>query len=364
MKNKLHLWGLFAVALVAMASCTKDDSGFVGNGNTYILNYGSYSGSKSTITLFDDAELTTSTDYYESVNGVSMTSNVQNICYADGNIYMTGNNTDAIFYVDANSMEQTVNALADDAIVKPRDAVSYNNTLYVSCWEGDVWSDLSLGSIVKIDLSSFEVTGSIDMPGGPEGLEIVDGKLYVALNYDDSIAVVDLATEAISYIATPTSASYFLKDNDDNLYVSLAYSYYTTVTDEGLGYINTDTDELTVYSLSGVSTSYADIMAANADFSKIYLVASAYVEQEDGTWVSQGSLQVFDVASSTFESTPFVSGATGIQAVATNAETDEVYVLYTNGTTSNGALEVYQADGTLETTLETGISPAHLITID
>lgn len=360
MKNKITLLSLFIAFVLLFASCTKDDEGYKGNGNKYFLNYGSYSGAKSTITLFNSTEKTAFTDYYAEVNAVDLTSNVQNAYYYNGQIYMLGNNNDQIISVDGNTFQQEANGIVDEKLVKPRHCVANGNTLYVSCWGGDIWDDPTLSYITKIDISSRKVTGTIALPGGPEGLEIANGKLYAAMNYDDSIAVINLSSEEISYIATPSVSTYFKKDNKGNLYVSLVSSWSIPSENPGLGYINTQTDELTVYPLEGISASYVNMMAPNNDFSKIYVIKSGY----DENYNVVGGVAVFDVASSKFEDEMFINGLTGINGVEVDPNTGNVYVLLSNGTDADGMIKEFKTDKTAVKEYNAGIAPFMLLTVE
>ena len=55
MKIRFTLSAMVLVVAVFFASCTKDNGGNEANGvkGKYIINYGSYSGAKGTVSLFD-----------------------------------------------------------------------------------------------------------------------------------------------------------------------------------------------------------------------------------------------------------------------------------------------------------------------
>jgi DNA-binding beta-propeller fold protein YncE len=197
------------------------------------------------------------------------------------------------------------------------------------------------------------VEKKIALPGGPEGLEISNGKLYVALNFKKAVAVMDLTTEAISYIETPAVCSYFLKDSSGNLYVSLINSYTALATKTGLGYINANTNALTVYELENVSTEYASIMAFSKDQSKIYVAAAAY----DENWVMVGGVQEFNVAAKTFAASPLVSGISGLKGISVNPVDGNIYVFVSPTTTTNGLMKIYSEAGQAVAEKAVGASP-------
>ncbi|MBS2212313.1 PKD domain-containing protein [Carboxylicivirga mesophila] len=353
--------GKYTVKLIVDNSGVKDSTEKVVTVSEfgYVINYGGYSGEKTTISLYDKITDELTNGYFTYVNGTHMVSNVQYAYNYNDKVYFMSNNLDQVNFVDAKSFKQTSNGITE-GIIKPRYCVADGDVLYVSCWGGDIWTDTNLSYIAKIDLTTNTVTGKIDLPGGPEGLAIANGKLYAALNYENRIAVIDLSNEAISYITTPAVSSYFLKDSDDNLYVSLVSTYSNFSDKDGLGYINTITDEITTYELSGVSSSYVNILAADKTFSKLYVMTSAY----DANWNLSGAIAVFDVASKTFETNNIVDGLSGLNGIAVNSITDNVYGFISPGATQAGRINVYTSEGSLVKELSCGISPIMMFDIN
>ncbi len=363
-ENPFHVYtepGIYDVTLVAT-------NGGVANTITqqinvdadlaYIINAGSWSGDKSTITAYNKYADEVINGYYKSANGFDIVSSIQFAYHYNGNIYFMGNEVDEVFFVNDKTFEQTKNSIKEN-IVGPRNCQGNDNYLYVSCWGGNVWADQSLSYIAKINLTTNSVEKKIPLAGGPEGLAIANNKLYAALNYKDSVAVMDLSTEAISYIALPAgnTPSYFEKDNQDNLYLNLGrrLSDYTTQT--GLGYINTTTDQLeATYPLDAVSsTSYVDVMAPNADFSKIYVMTSGY----DANWNVSGGVAVFDVATKTFEASNLVENISGINGVG--FYDNKVVYFVAPSVTGNGKMVAFQENGTKLKEYTTGIAPFMLL---
>lgn len=358
MKNKIKFLMLFAFASSLFVSCNNDDEIPEPTEPTvsYIINYGDYTGAKSTVTAFSKETDVVTTDYYENVNGVAMVSNVQHAFSHNNKIYFLGNSSDQLFWVDGKTFKQTENALTQD-IVKPRFGVGNGNYIYVSCWGGDIWADETTSYIAKINLTTKIVEKKITIPGGPEGLVIAKNKLFAALNYKDSVAVVDLTNDAISYIETPAVTSYFLKDKSENLYVSLVSTYSDFSDKTGIGYINTTSNKLeTTYNLTGVSTAYVNIMAANNDFTKIYVV------KEGVNWGDPGAVASFDVASKSFDTDNFIEGIEGLNGIA--FYNDNIFCFVAESVTGNGKAKTYSADGSFLKDYPTGIAPFMLLTVN
>ena len=325
---------------------------------SFIINYGGYSGDKSTISAFNIYTQEIENNYYTGVNGASMVSNVQYAYEYNGNIYMMGNNSDQVFWVDGKTFEQTANGITDD-IVKPRNCVGNGDYLYVSCWGGDIWTDASLSYIAKVDLNSNTVEKKIPLHYGPEGLAIVGDKLYAALNYTNKVAVMDLTTEEITYIDLPAGniPSYFEQDNTGNLYVNLGVAYGDNTTSTGIGYINTSTNQMEAkYELNGVSSmNYVDLFEFNDDFSKLYVVTT-------GGYMQPGGVAVFDVASESFEAEKIIDNVMGINGLG--FKNNSLFCFFSESTTTNGKAVTYTEDGTKINEYETGIAPFMLLDVE
>ncbi len=362
MKNLFKLFAFLFTAIVVLSSCSDDNDNELYPSEltkgAYILNYGGYSQNTSSITKYDYETQTLTAFYYQLQNGGNKIGSAPQYIYKyENRLYLMNNNPDRVLVVDPLFVAQ--DTITTD-IIKPRYCVGYGDYLYISCWGGDVWTDASVSYLVKYNVATKKVEKKISMPGGPEGLAIANGKLYAALGYAKKIAVMDLNTEAISYITTEAVSSYFAKDKSGNLYVTFISSYSNPSTQTGLGYINTSTNTLTLYSLSNVSTSYSSILSFSKDYSKLYVVAAAY----DASWNLVGGVQIFNTSTKMFETTPLVSGVTGINGVSVNPVDGDVYVFVSKGSTTNGNMMVYSAGGEYESTLTVGASPAMAIFLD
>ena len=329
--------------------------------DAFIINYGSYSSTVGSISGFDIDSSKMYSYVFETVNGPSMSGKPQYAYQYQDKIYFMGNNLDEIFYVNDSTLIQSKNGVTEE-IVKPRYCVGHENYLYISCYGGEPWKDNTVGYIAKYNTNSNTVEKKINIPGGPEGLEIANGKLYVALNYDMKVAVMNLASEAVSYIETPAVTSYFLKDKNDNLYVSLVSTFTNQSSETGLGYINTATDKMdTKHPLANVSTNYSSIMSFNSDKSKIYVSASSWVEETTDNWVQKGGIFEFDVNTKTFGNTAYISSIDGLNALSVNPKTNDLYVLISQSTTTTGELKVYNSKGDFVSNYQTGIAPAWIL---
>ena len=356
MKKFFNYLLLATFALFVLSSCEKDEPELFPSAlvkGAYVVNYGSYGKGGASISKFDyeNSEVTNFFDQQQN-NGVAFASNIQFAYKTGDNIFLMGNSPDQIIALDPLFV-QAKNGVTDQ-IAKPRNCVASGNYLYISCWGANPdWNLMPDSYIAKYNIETGAVEKKIALAGGPEGLEISNGKLYAAMNYKKAVAVIDLTTEAISYIETPAVCSYFLKDNSGNLYVSLISSYSMAATKTGLGYINTSTNALTVYELANVSTEYASIMTFSKDKSKIYVAAAAY----NASWVMVGGVQTFDVATKTFATGSLISDISGLKGVSVNPADGNIYVFVSPSSSSNGILKIYDETGKAITEKTVGASP-------
>jgi hypothetical protein len=196
--------------------------------------------------------------------------------------------------------------------------------------------------IAVYNLKTNAVEKKINLAGGPEGMAIAKGKLFVALNYKDSIAVINMTNDKVSYIKTPAVTTYFVKDDKENLYVTLVSTFNNFSTETGIGYINTGSERLSeTFLIDNVSSGYGSIMVPNKDLSKIYLVTSSY----DTDWHLTGAVAVFNVNSGAFDAEPIIGNISGINGIVSNNKYDLLYVLSAPSATGAGSLKIYSEEG-------------------
>lgn len=366
MKKFLKYFTLLFFALTVLSSCDKNDEPDPYPSDQvkgcYVVNYGSYGKGGASISKYDYTTATMTNSYYKTQNsGLDLLSNIQYAYSVNDDVFLLGNSPDQVITVDPLFV-QAKNGVTDQ-IAKPRACVASGDYLYVSCWGTNPnWSTMPDTYIAKYNIKTRIVEKKISLPGGPEGLEIANGKLYGALNYKKAVAVINLSTEAITYIETPAVTSYFIKDNSGNLYVSLISTYSDYSASTGLGYINTSTDKLaTTYTLANVSTEYASIMAANNDKSKIYMVTGGY----DASYTKYtGAVSVFDIATKTFSAQPLISNISGLRGLTVNPQDGNIYLFTGESVISAGLMKIYKPSGEFVKQESVGASPSMAIFLE
>ncbi|MCD6354313.1 MAG: hypothetical protein J7L95_02080 [Prolixibacteraceae bacterium] len=365
MKKNITYFALLLLVTAILTNCKKteipDPFPSAEVEGCYIINYGSFGKGGASISKYDyNTDEMTNFYYQAQNNGNEILSNIQYGYQFNDSIFLLGNSTDQLVTVNP-LFEQSMNGVTEK-IEKPRFCVADGNYLYISCWGANPdWSEMPDTYIAKYNIATRTVDEKIALPGGPEGLEIANGKLYAALNYKDSVAVINLTSKQVSYIATPAVTSYFVKDKSKNLYVTLLSTYSHFSNQTGLGYINTTTGKLdATYPLANVSTSYGSMIQANADFSKIYLVTSAY----DANWNLTGAVSEFNVAGKSFGDSSLISDIQGISGMTVNPKDGKIYVFTAQNVTGAGLMKIYSAVGDFVKEFEVGASPGCAVFID
>jgi len=360
MRNYLLKFACLLLCTGFLFSCSDDGDVYVTDvfmsdmNGAYVINYGNWGKGGSSVSQFDYTDSVMTNNFYASVNGKELTGNIEYAYNYNDQTFIIENSPDQIITLN-DTLAQLKNGVS---LENPRACVGYGDYIYISCWGSTPDYNLMADSyIAKYNIKTMTVEKEISLPGGPEGVEIANGKLYAALNYKNSVAVINIAGDnAVSYIETPAVCSYFVKDDDDNLYVSLINTYSNPSSYTGLGYIDTDKDNITNYELANVSSSYSQIMAVNNDKSKIYVIAASYEN-----WSLVGGVSVFNTESKTFESESLISNISGADAIAVNPYNDDIYLTTSLSFTDPGALNVYGKEGTFKNTYTAGVSPNHVI---
>ncbi|NQU86167.1 MAG: hypothetical protein HQ541_10445 [Mariniphaga sp.] len=356
--KRINVLIVFILLFVFLSSCKNDlfENPFPSEivKGCYVVNYGNFGSGGASISKYDYETSEMSNFFYQAQNnGLELLSNIQYTYFYNDSIFLIANEPDQLIVVNP-LFKQTQNGVSEN-LAKPRYCIASGNYLYISCWgENPDWSIMPDSHIAKYNISSGLVEKTIPLPGGPEGLEVVGKYLYAALNYKDSVAVIDFNNEQVSYIETPSVTSYFVKDKQNNLYVTLLSTYANYSDQTGIGFINTTTNILEeIYNLDNVSSGYGSIMKANASLSKIYITTSSY----DANWNLTGAVAELDIAGKTFASENIINDISGISGIAVNPFDENVYVFAAESAIGIGLMKIYSKSGNLINEYEVGSSP-------
>ncbi len=341
---------LFAFLFV---SCNKDDDDKQTKKSdvAYIANFGGFGKADGTISAYDIEKKEITNNAYKAANGVELAAGPQSLATYDSKVYVVCNAADKIDVLDAKDLKALSNPLSKD-LVNPRYFVAKGNYGYVSCW-GNVldWTKIENSYIAKINLSDNSIE-KIAVPGGPEGLMIIDNNLYISSNAKNQIAVMNLSNNELSYIHTSAIPKHFVNVEDGKLYASLVgtYSVPFPADSVGIGVVDLGSKKMnTLINMPGISGN----LSKSKDNKTIY----TYTTEAD--WVTCNFKSV-DVSSDSYKVENLITGQsfTGFEI---NPDNGDVYLLISPDATKAGSMKIYDKSGSLKEEMETGIYPQDVL---
>lgn len=193
---KSFLFAAFA-ALFTFTSCGDDDSNEiiidpVFNSQVIILNNGNWGSNDANLLRYDLVRDQTLPEAFYEANGQRLGDLGQDIAIVGNDLYIAVNGSQCIFVTDRSfKIKKRIEAYEGETKLSPRYFCVTDQKVYVTYYEG------FLG---EIDRSTYAVRTTPVGPN-PEGLVLVDGKMYVANSggylapaYDNTISVVDLTS--------------------------------------------------------------------------------------------------------------------------------------------------------------------------
>lgn len=251
MKNTISKISVLLLSFILLYSCRKDetvappsvqqqsvpelDNNYA---RLYVLNEGNANENRATLDYYDYANWTYNANIYQAVNpSVPMyLGDVGNdLQIYGGKMYAVINMSNKIEVMEARTAKRLGQINLQNCRYVTFDkgfayVSSYNRTIAGSA-SGD--GNAANGIVVKIDTSTLKIVDSIVVGRQPDGVAVVNGKLYVAnsggyspKNYERTVSVIDLSTfELIKNIDVAINLSQIQLDSEGNLYVSSRGNY-------------------------------------------------------------------------------------------------------------------------------------------
>ncbi len=204
----------------------------------FILNEGNYGSGNASITFVKNDFSSIEQEVFKTVNSDVLGDTAQSIYLTDDRAYIVVNGSNKIEVVNRYTMEQVV-TIEGASINNPRYMVVHNGIGYISNW-GDA-ADPNDDFISIIDLATNSVTGIIPVEVGPEKMEVIGDKVYVAMigawNTNNKILVIDTTSNTVV-------SNIDLGDNPNSMIVDGNYLYVVSggisypISDETAGRID------------------------------------------------------------------------------------------------------------------------------
>ena len=374
---------VFSAVLVAIASCTKENTSevtFAGievevgenNGNfskLFVLNEGAFPGA-STLDLLDFKHKTYCTDIFaqanpEVVQGIGNTGN--DLAIVDGKLWvlMNASNQVAVLSLPDAKLERIL------PVDSPRFITQEGGFAYITSYAEAVYGgdEAVPGKVYRIDAKSFD-TVTLEVGYQPEGLAVLNGKLYVANSggynwvHDNRISVIDLSTFKLEkHLEAPVTNLFQLYAAADKIWFS-SYGESTWTQDEGGNWIQSVSAP---QSLTSMTPSGQFQVWEGVHFDKMTVVGNVLVGFGNDAEMSGGydiCLYKVDTKNGTYQRIPFaekdLSRIGYAYGLLVNPDNGDLYVCDASFT---GGSKLHCFDTALKHkwTVDTGVGTGHLL---
>ncbi|HDP54471.1 MAG TPA: YncE family protein, partial [Bacteroidetes bacterium] len=223
----------FALLLLFASSCVKEpmepnnkplasiDTSLATMG-LYVLNEGLFNLNNSTLTWFSYADGESVTDFFEQKNGRSLGDTGNDIAIYGSKMYVVINVSSQVEVVNpftGKSIKQ-IAFFNGDKPRQPRRIAFHGSKAFVCSFDG---------TVALIDTASLEIEQLIEVGRNPDGIAVLNNKVYVsnsggldAPNYDSTVSVIDIETMSeIKRIDVGLNPFSLVPDDYGNLYVVL-----------------------------------------------------------------------------------------------------------------------------------------------
>jgi YVTN family beta-propeller protein len=343
---------LSAVAILSvLAGCQKDNKIIVNppaaTAGVFVLNQGKFNDNNSTLSFYDYATKSTTSDIFSAVNGTKLGDTGNDAKIYGSKMYIVVNVSSTVEVVNAKTVKSIKQVKMFNGTVarQPRYVVFNKNKAFISSYDG---------TVAVMDTTTLAIEKYITVGRNPEQMVVSNGKLYVAnsgglsASPDNTVSVIDLNTlteiKKITVIANPISMG---ADSYGNVYVLSTGDYASIL--PGMTIIDNTTDAVKTQSTTLVGA-YGTAIIVNGDF--------AYFLTSDNKVV------VYNVKTQTVAKANFITDGTVIKtpySIAHDSTTGEVFVTDAKDYASNGELFAFDKDGKKEYSITTGINPGAIV---
>jgi YVTN family beta-propeller protein len=208
----------------------------------YSLNQGNYGSNNTTLTYYDFATATATTDYYKTINGFGLGDTGSDFIIYGGKVYIVMNVSGNVAVADALTAKyiDTISFTSGGFNKGPENIVGYGSQVFVSSTDG---------TVSVIDTGSLAVVKSITVGENPAQMAISGTNLYVSntggfsAQFDSTLSVIDLNTlSEITKITVGKNPGCIAADNSGNIYVACTGDYNTVL--PSLVKVNTGTNSV------------------------------------------------------------------------------------------------------------------------
>jgi len=238
---------------------------------------------------------------------------------------------------------------------------------YVSSYVGEINKESVVGGVYKVDTTSLQVVGKVNVGFQPDELAVANGKLYVANSggyqalqgkgYDNRVSVIDLASFTLErHITVAPNLSMLRADRHGNLWVVSRGDYINYPS--RLYHLRPDTKgAMTV-------TDSIDAPVAGMDLlgDSIYFYGSTYNSQ----WQPQTTFGIIDITKCEIVNNKLIQQPADnpiktAYGLKIHPLTHDLYILDATNYVSSGKLYCFDSEGNYKWVTWTGDIPGHCV---
>jgi YVTN family beta-propeller protein len=338
---------------ISFSACRKEpvtpDNPTVERNGLYILNEGLWNYNNSTISFYNLNSGEVTFDIFTAVNNRGLGDTGNDLQPYGSKLYCVVNTSENVQVMDFYTAKVVGTVSLQGKL--PRRICFSGSKAYVSCFDG---------TVVRFDTASLAVEATVTVGPNPEGVCIVNGKLYVANtggynapDYGTTVSVIDLNTFAVTkeipvvlnptrlYVSPNQQDIYLISSGDYGAYFDIksCLQKISPVTDEVVQTYNFELNNLVFYDNSAYFYSY-DIN------SKEY------------------TIQIFDLATETIVNNHFITDGTVLKipyGIAVNPQNGDVYISDAQNYTVNGDVYCFDQNGKKKFSFEVGVNPSAMV---
>jgi YVTN family beta-propeller protein len=195
----------------------------------YTLNQGLYGQNNTSLTYYDFAGASSTTDYFKNINEFGLGDTGSDFIIYGGKLYIVMNVSGYVAVADAVSakFKDTINFKNAGINRGPENIVGFGSNVFVSSTDG---------TVAVIDTTTLAINKFITVGSNPAQMVISGNNLYVSNtggfspSYDSTVSIIDLTslteTAKITVGINPGSIA---ADNSGNIYVACTGDYGSVV---------------------------------------------------------------------------------------------------------------------------------------
>ncbi len=366
---------------IALSSCrdenivvypTQDDTGhkthteYIG---MYVLNEGNMGSNKCTLDYLDLMTGVYSRNIYPSRNPsqVMELGDVGNDIKIYGNsLWMVVNMSNKVEVADA----MTAVSRGHVDIPNCRYVTFDGGYAYVSAYVGEINKESVIGGVYKVDTTTLQVVGKVNVGYQPEELAVANGKLYVANSggyqamqgkgYDNRVSVIDLATFTMeNHINVAPNLSLLRSDNHGNLWVASRGDYMSYPS--RLYHLKKDKKGMMAVADS-IDTPIGGMTILG---DSIYYYGSTY----DKNWVPKTVYGIIDVNTTAIINDQLIHQPADnplktTYGIMVHPVSHDIYIMDATNYVSSGKLYCFNSEGNYKWVTWTGDIPGHAVFLE